>query len=61
MEKVCRLEVWYYNRWKLGINEYHSIEEAKKRKAQMEAAGHKVRIVESQFDNMPHKLNLNGR
>lgn len=46
---MYRLEVWFYNHWKMGINVYHSIEEAQKRKAQMEAVGHKVKIIESEF------------
>lgn len=46
---MYRLEVWYYKRWKMGVNVYNSIEEAEKRKAQMEAVGHKVRVIESEF------------
>lgn len=46
---MYRLEVWYSNRWKMGINVYHSIEDAEKRKTKMESVGHKVKIIESEF------------
>lgn len=39
-----RLKVKHKNRWIWGINSYTTLEAAQARKAQMEAAGHKVRI-----------------
>lgn len=39
-----RLKVKYGKRWIWGLNTYKTIEAAEARKAQMEAAGHKVII-----------------
>lgn len=47
-----RLKVKYRNRWIWGLNTYPTIEAAQARKAEMEAAGHKVKIeLESKLFN----------
>lgn len=46
---MYRLMVKFGRGWKMGINVYHSIEGAEKRKAKMESVGHKVKIIESEF------------
>lgn len=47
---MYRLKVKVNSRkWKLGINVYKSIEDAEARKKEMEAVGHKVKIVETDF------------
>lgn len=46
---MYRLMVKFGRGWKMGLNVYHSIEDAQERKAQMEAAGHKVKIIETDF------------
>lgn len=46
---MYRLMVKFGRGWKTGINVYHSIEDAQKRKTRMESVGHKVKIIESEF------------
>lgn len=47
-----RLKVKFKNRWVWGLNTYTTLEAAQARKAQMEAAGHKVKIeLESKLFN----------
>lgn len=46
---MYRLMVKYGKGWKMGRNAYNTFMDALKRKAQMEAVGHKVVIVESEF------------
>lgn len=46
---MYRLFVKFGRGWKMGINVYHSVEDANKRKAQMEAVGHKVKVVKTDF------------
>lgn len=47
-----RLRVKFKNRWVWGLNTYTTLEAAQARKAQMESAGHKVKIeLESKLFN----------
>ena len=46
---MYRLEVKCGRKWKLGWNVYNSLEEAIARKDKMESAGHKVRIVKTDW------------
>ena len=44
---MYRLEVKVGRKWKLGINEYSTEEQATERKNKMESVGHVVRIVKN--------------
>lgn len=46
---MYRLMVKFGKDWKMGINVYPSAEDANKRKSQMEAVGHKVKVVKTDF------------
>lgn len=43
---MFRIEVKLGKKWKLGLNVYETLEDAKKRAECMKLVGHKVRIIE---------------
>lgn len=44
---MFRLKVKYGRGWKLGWNVYDTMEAALKRKAEMESAGHVVKVIKA--------------